>query len=94
MDKNLWDSPGDWIPERFLDGKYDQADMHKTMAFGIGKRACAGALQAMTISCMTIARLIQEFEWRLSEGERDNVDTLGLTNQKLHPLLAMIKPRD
>ncbi|KAI5655982.1 hypothetical protein M9H77_24775 [Catharanthus roseus] len=94
MDKNLWDSPEDWIPERFLDGKYDQADMHKTMAFGMGKRACAGALQAMTISCMTIARLIQEFEWRLSEGERDNVDTLGLTNQKLHPLLAMIKPRD
>lgn len=94
MDKKVWDSPEVWKPERFLEGKYDQADLYKTMAFGGGKRVCAGSLQAMTISCLTIARLVQEFEWKLSDGEKDNVDTLGLTNQKLHPLLAIIKPRN
>lgn len=93
MDKNVWESPEEWKPERFLDGKHDHMELHKTAAFGGGKRACAGALQAMLISCMTIAGLVQEFEWKLADGEKDNVDTLGLTNQKLHPLRAIIKPR-
>lgn len=94
MDKNQWENPEDWKPERFLDSKYDQLDLHKTMAFGGGKRVCAGSLQAMLISCLTIARLVQEFKWELADGEKDNVDIVGLTNQKLHPLRAMIKRRN
>ncbi|KAH6796272.1 hypothetical protein C2S51_037258 [Perilla frutescens var. frutescens] len=93
MDQNVWDSPEDWNPERFLTGKDDTMELHKTMAFGGGKRVCAGALQAMTISCMAIARLVQEFEWQLGIGEEENVDTLGLTTHRLHPLLTIIKPR-
>ncbi|KAL6526176.1 hypothetical protein OROMI_029816 [Orobanche minor] len=85
MDQNVWDSPEEWKPERFLSvsGKNDTMELHKTMAFGGGKRACAGALQAMTISCIAISRLVQEFEWRLKDGEEANVDTLGLTTHKL-----------
>uniref|UniRef100_M1AUB7 Ent-kaurene oxidase 2 n=2 Tax=Solanum TaxID=4107 RepID=M1AUB7_SOLTU len=64
------------------------------MAFGAGKRVCAGAQQAMTISCTAIARLIQEFKWSLKEGEEENVATMGLTTHKLHPMLAHIKPRN
>lgn len=94
MDKKIWDSPEEWNPERFLDGKGDLMELHKTMAFGGGKRVCAGALQAMLISCVTIARLVQDFKWRLKDGEEENVDTLGLTNTKLNPLLAMIEPRN
>ncbi|KAI3948567.1 hypothetical protein MKW92_027205 [Papaver armeniacum] len=44
MDKNQWDSPEEWKPERFLDNKYDPMDLYKTMAFGGGKRVCAGSL--------------------------------------------------
>ncbi|XP_031120170.1 ent-kaurene oxidase, chloroplastic [Ipomoea triloba] len=94
MEKGVWESPTEWKPERFLEGRYDQNDLFKTMAFGAGKRSCAGALQAMTISCLTIARLVQEFEWRLKDGEEENVATVGLTSYKLHPLLANIKPRN
>ncbi|XP_022876089.1 ent-kaurene oxidase, chloroplastic-like [Olea europaea var. sylvestris] len=94
MDKKIWDSPEEWNPERFLDGKGDLMELHKTMAFGGGKRVCAGALQAMLISCVTIARLVQDFKWRLKDGEEENVDTLGLTNTKLNPLLAMMEPRN
>ncbi|KAK4490353.1 hypothetical protein RD792_001029, partial [Penstemon davidsonii] len=93
MDKKVWESPEDWKPERFLNGKYDTMDLHKTMAFGAGKRVCAGALQAMLISCTSIGRLVQEFEWRLKDGEEENVDTLGLTTNKLHPMQAILKPR-
>ncbi|PIN19107.1 Cytochrome P450 CYP2 subfamily [Handroanthus impetiginosus] len=93
MDEKVWKNPEKWHPERFLDEKYDAMDLHKTMAFGAGKRLCAGALQAMLISCTTIGRLVQEFEWSLKDGEEENVDTLGLTTHKLHPMQAFLKPR-
>ncbi|XAR64081.1 Ent-kaurene oxidase [Bertholletia excelsa] len=73
--------------------KYDTMDLYKTMAFGGGKRMCAGALQAMLISCTTIGRLVQEFEWRLKEGEAEDAAILCFTNRKLRPLQAIIKPR-
>nr|KJB58382.1 hypothetical protein B456_009G207500 [Gossypium raimondii] len=94
MDKNHWDNPEEWNPERFMDEKYDPLDMYKTMAFGAGKRACAGSLQAIFLICVTIGRLVQEFEWRLNDGEEEKVDTVGLTSQKLHPLFAILKPRE
>ncbi|XP_006354942.1 ent-kaurene oxidase, chloroplastic-like [Solanum tuberosum] len=93
-DKDVWECPEEWKPERFLNGKYDPMELQKTMAFGAGKRVCAGAQQAMTISCTAIARLIQEFKWSLKEGEEENVATMGLTTHKLHPMLAHIKPRN
>lgn len=94
MNRDDWESPEEWKPERFLDEKYDTNDLFKTMAFGAGKRLCAGALQAMLISCTAIGRLVQEYEWSLKDGEEENVDTLGLTTHRLQPLQAMIKPRN
>ncbi|KAF7139276.1 hypothetical protein RHSIM_Rhsim07G0234000 [Rhododendron simsii] len=69
MDENQWEKPEEWKPDRFLDKKYDRNDMHKTMAFGGGKRACTGYQQAMLIACTAIGRLVQEFEWRLEDGK-------------------------
>ncbi|CAI0558534.1 unnamed protein product [Linum tenue] len=94
MDRKQWESPEEWMPERFLDGGSDTTmDLHKTMAFGGGRRACAGALQAMLISCTSIGKMVQQFEWRLEEGEEENVDTLALTARKLEPLHVTIKAR-
>eukprot|EP00257_Ricinus_communis_P000588 XP_002510288.2 ent-kaurene oxidase, chloroplastic [Ricinus communis] len=93
MDKNRWVNPEEWNPERFLNGNYDSGDLHKTMAFGAGKRACAGALQASLIASTSIGRLVQEFEWGLKAGEEEDVDIVGLTTRKLHPLHLSIKPR-
>ncbi|KAI4299943.1 hypothetical protein L6164_033363 [Bauhinia variegata] len=94
MDEKRWENPYQWMPERFLDVKYDPMDLYKTMAFGAGKRVCAGSLQAMFIACSSIGRLVQEFEWELNDGEEDNVDTKGLTTHKLHPLQLKLKPRN
>ncbi|CAI0424077.1 unnamed protein product [Linum tenue] len=93
MDSKKWERPEEWSPERFLNGKSDPMELHKTMAFGIGKRACAGALQAMLIACTSIGRMVQQFEWRLKEGEEDKVDTMSLTSKKLEPLQVFIKAR-
>ncbi|KAJ0971363.1 hypothetical protein J5N97_019322 [Dioscorea zingiberensis] len=94
MDKNDWDEPNEWKPERFLSGNFEQMDMYKTMAFGGGKRVCAGSLQAMLIACTVIGRLVQEFHWRLKEGEEDSLDTIQLTTHKLYPMQAYITPRE
>ncbi|KAH1144781.1 hypothetical protein GYH30_040893 [Glycine max] len=93
MDSNRWENPYEWMPERFLDEKYDPVDLYKTMAFGAGKRVCAGSLQAMLIACTAIGRLVQEFEWELGQGEEENVNTQCFTTRKLHPLLVKLKPR-
>ena len=94
MNKKDWDEPDEWKPERFLSSKYDQMDMYKTMAFGGGKRVCAGSLQAYLISCVAIGRFVQEFQWRLKDGEEENVVTVQLTTHKLHPMQAYITPRE
>ncbi|KAF1898655.1 hypothetical protein Lal_00023664 [Lupinus albus] len=93
-DKKEWENPEQWLPERFLDEKYDPMDLYKTMAFGAGKRVCAGSLQAMLIASTAIGRMVQEFEWKLIErGDEESVDTVGLTTHKLNPLLVTINPR-
>ncbi|CAN6539460.1 unnamed protein product [Malus baccata var. baccata] len=94
MDKNKWEMPEEWKPERFLEKeKWDSMELQKTMAFGAGKRACAGSLQATLIVCTTIGRLVQEFEWRLREGDEEE-DTAIFTNHQLHAMHAIIKPRN
>ncbi|KAK2969389.1 hypothetical protein RJ640_020332 [Escallonia rubra] len=93
MEKEVWENPEEWNPERFLSENNDPVDLYKTMAFGGGKRVCAGALQAMLISCVAIARFVQEFEWKLKDGEEDDADTLGLTGHKRHPMHAFLKSR-
>lgn len=93
INKKDWKEPEEWRPERFMDGRFEAADMYKTMAFGAGRRSCAGSLQATSISCAAIARFVQDFAWRLKEGDEDKVDTVQLTSYKLHPLYVYLTPR-
>ncbi|KAI5353969.1 hypothetical protein L3X38_006863 [Prunus dulcis] len=53
-DKNKWESPEEWKPERFLldKEKCDPTGFCTTLAFGAGKRACAGSLQAVLTNSM------------------------------------------
>ncbi|KAI3761177.1 hypothetical protein L1987_51588 [Smallanthus sonchifolius] len=93
MEREIWEEPEEWKPERFL-AKNEPIDLQTTMAFGGGKRVCAGAMQAMLIACVAIGRMVQEFEWRLKDDTGEDINTLGLTTQKLNPILAVIKPRN
>jgi ent-kaurene oxidase len=93
MNKKDWAEPEKWRPDRFLEGAHELSDLYKTMAFGAGKRACAGAIQAMLITCISIARFVQGFEWRFVEGDEDKVDTMQLTSQRLQPSCLHAKPR-
>ncbi|RZC47573.1 hypothetical protein C5167_040529 [Papaver somniferum] len=88
MNKKQWDSPEQWKPKRFLDSNHDLRDLYKTMSFGGGKRVCPGALQGRSVTCIAIARCIQEFKWSLELGRQEEDIT-----PELHPLLAIITPR-
>ncbi|RLN11783.1 hypothetical protein C2845_PM09G16610 [Panicum miliaceum] len=95
MNDKDWDEPEEWEPERFLDGggRFSSERTHKTIAFGAGRRLCAGITQATSIACTSIARFVQEFAWRLKEGDEDKVDTVHVTAYKLDPLRAYLTPR-
>ncbi|XP_051212778.1 ent-kaurene oxidase 2 [Lolium perenne] len=93
MNKEEWEEPEEWRPERFLDGRFDSADMFKTLSFGAGKRVCAGSVQAINISCAAIARLVQEFAWRLKKGDKDEENAVQFVGHKLHPLYVYLSPR-
>ncbi|KAM0019208.1 putative ent-kaurene monooxygenase [Helianthus debilis subsp. tardiflorus] len=93
MEKSVWENPEEWNPERFMK-ENETIDFQKTMAFGGGKRVCAGSLQAMLISCIGIGRMVQEFKWELKNKAQEEVNTIGLTTQMLRPLRAIIKPRN
>ncbi|KAL8216159.1 hypothetical protein R6Q57_022996 [Mikania cordata] len=93
MEKTMWENPEEWNPERFMK-ENEMIDFQRTMAFGGGKRVCAGSLQAFLISCIGIGRMVQEFEWKLKDKTQEDVNTIGLTTQMLRPLRAIIKPRN
>ncbi|XP_078432053.1 GA requiring 3 [Wolffia australiana] len=93
LDPKEWDKPEKWDPSRFYKKDSDSMDLHKTMAFGAGKRVCSGSMQAMMITCSSIGRFIQEFQWSLKEGQGNDVDTVKLSSMKLQPLEAHIIPR-
>ncbi|KAM5577656.1 cytochrome P450 81E8-like [Rosa sericea] len=92
-DPKLWDDPESFKPERFEIGKKDEA--HKLMPFGMGRRACPGAGLAQREVGLTLASLIQCFEWgRVSEKRVDMTELgKGAVMHKLQPLEVLCKPR-
>ncbi|KAF0904465.1 hypothetical protein E2562_034744 [Oryza meyeriana var. granulata] len=93
MDDKVWESPEEWSPERFLGEGFRGADRFKTLGFGGGRRVCAGSIQAVSITSVAVARFVQEFEWRLRDGDEGKEDTMQFTALKRHPLYAHLTPR-
>ncbi|KAH7284369.1 hypothetical protein KP509_34G051400 [Ceratopteris richardii] len=95
--KETWKEPELWNPDRVLNDQSLDLGLqdYRAIPFGAGKRLCAGISQAMCIISMTIAHLVQHFEWRLLPEEQSTnvVDTVFLTTHRLYPLKAMAMPR-
>lgn len=88
-DPKVWDDPESFKPERFEGG---EGKTHKLMSFGLGRRACPGEGLARRTIGLTLASLIQCFEWkRVSEEEVDMAEGNGTTLPKAVPLEAMCK---
>lgn len=85
-DPKLWSDPTHFKPERFE----KESEASKLLSFGLGRRACPGANLAQRTVSLTLALLIQCFEWkRTSKEEIDMTEGKGVTMPKKFPLEAM-----
>jgi len=79
-DPQSWVNPEEYIPERFLLGgdhehvnKMDGDDF-RYIPFGFGRRGCPGSSLALTVIHVTIAALIQCFEWKIKCGDKVDME--------------------
>ncbi|XP_038900544.1 cytochrome P450 81Q32-like [Benincasa hispida] len=91
-DPKLWENATKFKPERHTNPI--GTDSYKFLPFGLGRRACPGIGIAQRMATLTLATMIQCFEWEregsslvdMSEGE-------GITMPKARRLVAKCKPR-
>ncbi|CAK8543309.1 unnamed protein product [Lathyrus sativus] len=80
-DPQSWVDPEEYIPERFLESgdeinggneygnKIDGGDDFRYIPFGFGRRGCPGSSLALRVIEVTIAALVQCFEWKIKGGD-------------------------
>ncbi|PIA53483.1 hypothetical protein AQUCO_00900226v1 [Aquilegia coerulea] len=94
-DPKYWDNPLEFRPERFL--KHDGIGSTPTLVdvnhlqfqlqpFGNGRRSCPGAPLALHVMHVTIASMIQCFDWKIiNTHEPDVGKQVGLVDMKEKP---------
>ena len=93
QDPKIWDEPTRFKPERFEECE-GLRDGFKFMPFGSGRRGCPGEGLAMYMVGLTLASLIQCFEWETPNNENtDMVEKLGISLTKANSLQAKCRPR-
>ncbi|KAJ8769312.1 hypothetical protein K2173_002516 [Erythroxylum novogranatense] len=90
-DPLLWEDADTFKPERFEGNGVPRS----YMPFGLGRRSCPGMNLALRVLGLTLATLIQCFEWeKVCEDEDiDMTEGRGITMPKVVPLEAMCKAR-
>lgn len=94
-DPSIWESPLEFIPERFLDDKWDYSGKKFSyFPFGSGRRICAGITMAERMFLLSLASLVHSFNWNLPEGEKLNLsEKFGIVLKKKVPLVAIPTPK-
>ncbi|KAI9089059.1 hypothetical protein K1719_029338 [Acacia pycnantha] len=90
-DPDVWADPLSFKPERF---ENEEGEARKLLAFGMGRRACPGAGLAQRTVSLTLATLIQCFDWkRVNDLKIDMTEKGGTLMPKAIPLNAQCKAR-
>ncbi|XP_022899380.1 cytochrome P450 76A1-like [Olea europaea var. sylvestris] len=97
-DPKSWDEPLSFKPELFLKSSIEYKGQHfELIPFGSGRRICVGFPLAHRVVHLTIATLVQAFDWDLGAGVKpehiDMQERLGLTLRKKNPLKVIPKKR-
>ncbi|TQD97053.1 hypothetical protein C1H46_017365 [Malus baccata] len=85
----IWKKPEEFRPESFLEEE-SKVEVNwndfRYLPFGVGRRSCPGIILALPILCITIGRLVQNFELLPPPGQ-SKLDTLEKCEQfSLHIL--------
>jgi len=90
-DPKLWSSPTQFKPERFE----KESEVSSLLSFGLGRRACPGSNLAQRTVGLSLALLIQCFEWkRINKEEVDMSEAKGITISRKNPLEVLCKARE
>ncbi|CAN1233752.1 Cytochrome P450 CYP82J17 [Linum perenne] len=96
-DPKVWSNPDEYKPERFLT---DNASLEifgqqfEYLPFGSGRRGCPGINFGMQVTKLTLARLLQGFDWDTPEGKPvDMTEGMGIALPKANPLEVVLTPR-
>uniref|UniRef100_A0A0E0M1R2 Cytochrome P450 n=1 Tax=Oryza punctata TaxID=4537 RepID=A0A0E0M1R2_ORYPU len=97
-DPALWDSPEEFLPERFIGSKIDvKGQNFQLLPFGSGRRMCPGHSLGLKVIQLSLASLLHGFEWSLpdgvSAGELSMEEVFGLSTPRKIPLEAVAKPK-
>ncbi|PIA45974.1 hypothetical protein AQUCO_01600318v1 [Aquilegia coerulea] len=97
QDPHIWSNPSEFKPERFLttQANVDVRGQHfEYIPFGSGRRSCPGISFGLQVIHLTLARLLQSFDFKTSlDALVDMTESPGLTNIKATPLDVLITPR-
>ncbi|KAJ7958090.1 Cytochrome P450 [Quillaja saponaria] len=96
-DPRIWTDPSSFRPERFLTS-HAHVDVRgqdfELIPFGSGRRSCPGVSFALQVLHLTLARLLQSFEFATpSDQPVDMTESSGLTIPKAIPLEVLLTPR-
>ncbi|XP_002989019.2 cytochrome P450 71A1 [Selaginella moellendorffii] len=94
-DPRSWESPEAFKPERFLGSSIDvKGNDFELIPFGSGRRICAGMSLALIMVGLTLARLVQAFDWSLPGNEEMNMEeSQGVIMRRRKPLVVSAKWR-
>ncbi|XAR61681.1 hypothetical protein NMG60_11016169 [Bertholletia excelsa] len=96
-DPEAWESPEEFLPDRFLNGDLDSSRVQEFgyIPFGVGRRGCPGANLGMAVVELAVANLVHVFDWELPIGmKEEDVDTEvipGITMHKKNALCLLPK---
>ncbi|KAL2229338.1 UNVERIFIED_CONTAM: Iridoid oxidase [Sesamum indicum] len=90
-DPDTWEDPFSFWPDRFLNSNIDNKGQHyELIPFGSGRRSCIGMLLGDRMISLTLARLVQAFDWELPGGispeTLDMREMMGISLRMLVPL--------
>jgi len=97
-DPALWDSPEEFMPERFLGSKLDvKGQDYELLPFGSGRRMCPGYSLGLKVIQVSLANLLHGFTWSLPNGmtkeELSMEEIFGLSTPRKFPLEAVVEPK-
>ncbi|KAJ6974415.1 cytochrome P450 93B2 [Populus alba] len=111
-DSRYWKNPLEFEPERFLKSEGDtvqstasmdiKGQHYELLPFGTGRRSCPGIALALLELPVTLAAMIQCFDWKVADLDGvkvkgnalvDMTERPGLTAPRFHDLVCAPEPR-
>ncbi|MED6158012.1 hypothetical protein PIB30_028832 [Stylosanthes scabra] len=95
-DPKHWENPLEFTPKRFIEKQVDvRGQQYELIPFGSGRRMCPGTSLALQVAHVTLAAMLQCFEWKVEDHRILDMEEkpAGIITPRAHPLIAFPLPR-